>query len=314
MKTKIIFFGTPNFAVGILDEVQKSKFTVVAVVTSVDKKSGRGRKIKSSAVKNYCLTNEIKLYQPKSLIDKVFISKLRIHKADIFIVVAFRMIPKVVWSIPKKGTFNLHASLLPNYRGAAPINWVLINQEKMTGLTTFFIDEKIDTGEILLKKECKIKNNETFDSLHEELLKLGKDLVINTIIGLTSNVLLPIKQANPKYLKIAPKLNKESTKINWNQPMNQIVSFINGLNSYPGAWSEINDNGLVNIFKIYNCRLEYSDHNVKINDLIVENKQIKISHKEGFLIIESLKLPGKKQLTSIELLNGYCFDTGVFVS
>lgn len=312
MKPKIIFFGTPNFAVGVLDEIKQRHYIIDAVVSSPDRKSGRGRKIKYSAVKDYCLNNNIKLYQPESLKEKSFILTLKEHQSDLFVVVAFRMIPKVVWSIPKLGTFNLHASLLPKYRGAAPINWVIINQEKVTGLTTFLIDEKIDTGKILLKSEYQINKNETFDSLHDNLLQIGKILIIDTIQSLYQGKSSPIKQDNYSQ-KIAPKLTRENTRINWNNSLSQIISFINGLNSYPGAWSQIIENEIINTFKIFESDSEYTDHNHKNNQLLVVDKQIKISHKQGFLIIKNLQLSNKKRLSSQELLNGHRFNMNVFV-
>lgn len=314
MKPQIIFFGTPDFAVGVLDEIHQKKYTIDAVVTSPDRKSGRGRKINFSPVKNYCIKNNIKLYQPENLKEKSFISELKLYNSDLFVVVAFRMIPKIVWSIPKKGTFNLHASLLPNYRGAAPINWVIINQEKITGVTTFLIDEKIDTGKVLSKSEYIINNNETFDSLHNNLLKIGKPLVINTIQNIFNDKSSPYKQNNDKLLKVAPKLTKENTKINWSNSLSQIVSFINGLNSYPGAWTKMIDQENVNTFKIFESEYEYTPHNYNSNELVVNNKQIKISHKEGFLIIKNLQLSNKKRLSSIQLLNGFTFNAGVLVS
>ena len=315
MKPKIIFFGTPIFAVGILNEIRKRDFIIEAVVTSPDKKAGRGRKLTGSEVKKYCVSKNIKLYQPQDLNNSTFISNLKSHNADIFVVVAFRIIPKIVWSIPKKGTFNLHASLLPNYRGAAPINWVIINQEKITGLTTFFIDKKIDTGKILLKQKYKINKTETFDSLHYNLMEIGKKLVIKTINLIFIKKINPqIQKISGKNLKLAPKLNKMNTKINWEDSLEKIVSFINGLNSYPGAWSEIIENKKIDTFKIYECEPEYNIHNISENKILVINKQIKISHKEGFLIIKSLKLANKKRLSNTELLNGYTFKTGVFVS
>ena len=314
MKPKVVFFGTPNFAVGILDEIHQKKYIIDAVVTSPDRKSGRGRKITFSPVKIYCLEKDIKLYQPENLKDESFISELKLHYSDLFVVVAFRMIPKTVWTIPKKGTFNLHASLLPSYRGAAPINWALINQEKITGVTTFLIDKNIDTGRVLLKSKYTISNNETFDSLHDTLMKIGKSLVIKTIQKLYTNSLTPINQTNNKLQRIAPKLTKENTKINWNNSLSQIVSFINGLNSYPGAWSNIIYDKNINSFKIFESEYEYTNHNFKKNELIVVNKQIKIYHEEGFLIVKNLQLSNKKRLSNTQLLNGFTFETGVLVS
>ena len=313
MKPKIIFFGTPNFAVQVLKEIYKKKYIIEAVVTSPDKKSGRGRKMKSSPVKNFCLDKNIKLYQPTNLKDKSFISSLKQYKSNLYIVVAFRMIPKVVWSIPTKGTFNLHASLLPDYRGAAPINWVLINQEKTTGVTTFLIDNNIDTGNILLKTKYKIKSGETFDSLHYNLLEIGKKLVLDTIEKLFQKNYSTQKQIEGIKLKHAPKLTKTNTKINWNKSLIDIVAFVNGLNSYPGAWSFIKENDNTDTFKIYETDYEIIKHKFKINQLLYDKKSIRISHKEGFLIIKNLKLANKKRMDSHELLNGNIFKSQVFV-
>ena len=314
MKPRIIFFGTPNFAVGILDEIRQGQFHIDAVVTSPNRKSGRGRKIVSSPVKNYCIDNKIKTYQPENLKDESFVSQIKNYESDIFVVVAFRMMPEIIWSIPKMGTFNLHASLLPDYRGAAPINWVIINQEKKTGVTTFFIDHKIDTGKILLKSEYLITKDETFDSLHDNLLEIGKTLVKTTIQNIYTGNSSSKSQKNTNFLKSAPKLTRENTKINWSNSLSQIVSFINGLNSYPGAWTKIVDNEKESSFKIFKSELEYVSHNYNKNNLIVVNKQIKISHKEGFLIVTSLQLPNKKRLSNIQLLNGFTFNKGVLVS
>ena len=314
MKPKIIFFGTPSFAVGILDLIYSEQYIIDAVVTSPDRKSGRGRKINFSPIKDFCIDKKIKLYQPENLKDESFITKLKNHNSDIFIVVAFRMIPKIVWSIPKKGTFNLHASLLPNYRGAAPINWAIINQEKITGVTTFLIDEKIDTGKILLKGDYKIHINETYDSLHDKLLNISKPIVIETIKKLHKGKSTPVKQNNNSLIKSAPKLTKQNTKINWNKSINEIIFFINGLNSYPGAWTNITNQKSIQSIKIFESDFEYSKHKYRDNELIVLNKKIKISHKEGFLILKNLQLPNKKRLSDIELLNGFTFEKGVFVS
>ncbi len=313
MKPKIIFFGTPNFAVQVLKEIYKKKYIIQAVVTSPDKKSGRGRKIKSSPVKNFCLDHKIKLYQPTNLKDKSFISSLKQYNSNLYIVVAFRMIPKIVWSIPTKGTFNLHASLLPDYRGAAPINWVLINQEKTTGVTTFLIDNKIDTGNILLKTKYTIKSGETFDSLHDNLLEIGKKLVLDTIEKLFQKNFSTQKQIEGIKLKDAPKLTKTNTKINWNKSLIEIVAFVNGLNSYPGAWSYITENDKTDTFKIYETDYEFIKHEFKINQLFYDKKSMKVSHKEGFLIIKNLKLSNKKRMDSHELLNGNIFKSQVFV-
>lgn len=314
MKPKIIFFGTPNFAVEVLKEIYNGEFEIQAVVTSPDKKSGRGRKVNSSPVKNFCLEKKIKFYQPHSLKEESFISIIKTYKSDIYVVVAFRMIPEIVWSIPKIGTFNLHASLLPEYRGAAPINWVLINQESITGLTTFIIDNKIDSGKILLQSKYIIKEGETYDTLHDNLLEIGKKLVFDTIQILFQKKYISREQViNPKN-KIAPKLTKSNTKIRWDNSLREIVAFINGLNSYPGAWSFISNNAKTDTFKIYDSDYEYISHEFTNNKLLSYKKTLKIAHREGFLIIKNLKIPNKKRMNTNELLNGYTFEAGVFVS
>ena len=314
MKPKIIFFGTPNFAVEVLKEIHNGEFEIQAVITSPDKKSGRGRKVNSSPVKKFCLGKKIKLYQPTNLKEKSFISILKSYKSDLYIVVAFRMIPETVWSIPKIGTFNLHASLLPEYRGAAPINWVLINQESFTGLTTFMIDNKIDTGKILLQSKYKIKDGETYDTLHDNLLDIGKKLVLDTIQILYQKNFRSIEQINNPKNRIAPKLTKSNTKIRWNNSLKEIVAFINGLNSYPGAWSFISQNDKKGTFKIYESDYEYTSHKFTNNKLLSYKKTLKIAHQEGFLIIKNLKISNKKRMNTNELLNGHTFESEVFVS
>ncbi|MBL29874.1 MAG: methionyl-tRNA formyltransferase [Flavobacteriaceae bacterium] len=314
MKPKIIFFGTPDFAVQILEVIYNANMIIDAVVTSPDKKSGRGRKITSSAVKKFCLVNKIKYHQPDNLKENTFLSTLKSYNSDIYVVVAFRMIPKLVWSIPKIATFNLHASLLPEYRGAAPINWVLINQEKYTGLTTFMIDNKIDTGKILLQSQYKIKKGEIFDSLQKELIKKGKKLVINTIELLLKKNYEAYEQKFFPKLNSAPKLTKNNTKIDWRKSLRQINALIDGLNSYPGAWSYISGESKTDTFKIYEAECEYKSHKFNHNKLLFDKRSIKIAHREGFLVIKNLKLPNKRRMTSKELLNGYVFKSDVFVS
>ena len=215
MSKKIIFFGTPPFAVSCLEKVVKEKFNVVAVVTAPDRPAGRGRKIKSSAVKHFVETKNIPVLQPVNLKAPEFLKKLNELKPDLMVVVAFRMLPREVWSIPSLGTFNLHASLLPNYRGAAPINWSIINQEKYSGVTTFFINEEIDSGAILLQEKVDIETQDTAGSLHDKLAKKGSELICNTIRGILKGSITPQKQEEKGYEKAAPKLNKENIFIDW---------------------------------------------------------------------------------------------------
>ena len=238
MKKKIIFFGTPSFAVTSLDKIN-SKFIVDYVVTSPDKRSGRGQKLNESDVKKYTLKNKIKTLQPSNLMDEEFINQIKGLKPDLIIVVAFRKLPIEIFNIPRHGTINLHASLLPNYRGAAPINWCLMNGEIKTGVTTFYINEKIDQGDILLQKEIMIKNEDDFGSLYNKLSEVGAELVVKTVQGIFNNSLKPIKQNFIDDLKLAPKLNSENTRINWSRSTNDIIGQIKGLYPKPGAWTMI---------------------------------------------------------------------------
>lgn len=241
MKPRIIYMGTPEFAVAPLDKLIQAGYPIAAVVTVPDKPSGRGLKIRQSDVKKYALDARLPVLQPVSLKDPVFLEELSSFNADLFIVVAFRMLPKVVWGMPPMGTFNLHGSLLPQYRGAAPINWAVINGENRTGVTTFMIDEKIDTGEILLQTSCGIEPQETAGSLHDKLMVLGADLVIETVKGLETGKLVPRKQECPlsgeQPLREAPKLTKELCRIRWDKSAEEIDRLVRGLSPYPAAAS-----------------------------------------------------------------------------
>lgn len=300
--------GTPGFAVGVLQKLVEEGKNIVGVITSPDKPAGRGRKLKQSAVKEYALSQDLKLLQPINLKDESFLEELKNLKANLQIIVAFRMLPKVVWSLPKYGTFNLHASLLPQYRGAAPINWAIINREEITGVTTFFIDDKIDTGEILLKEEVKIQKRETIGSLHDVLMNTGSELVLKTVKLIEENKEVPIKQPNIDNLNNAPKLTKENTKIDWNAKVEEIDSLIRGLNPYPSAWCKLlNDNKESNI-KIYNCDYEIEDHSFENGKVISTKKEIKVAACNGFLNIYEMQIPGKRKMDIKSLLNGYIFD------
>ena len=237
-KLKIVFMGTPDFAVGVLKSILETEHEVVGVITAVDKPAGRGRKINTSAVKKYSLEQNLNLLQPPNLKDPAFIEQLKELKADIQIVVAFRMLPKQVWSMPKIGTFNLHASLLPQYRGAAPIHWAIINGETKTGVTTFFIDDKIDTGEIILKEEIEIKNDDTVGILHDKLMKIGCDLVVKTLDLAKNEEIETFKQENIE-LKTAYKLNPKNCKIDWTKNTIEVYNHIRGLNPFPCAWTTL---------------------------------------------------------------------------
>ncbi|HIP47626.1 MAG TPA: methionyl-tRNA formyltransferase [Lutibacter sp.] len=301
--------GTPDFAVGVLDKLVSESYHVVGVVTVADKPAGRGKKLRASAVKNYALENKLPILQPIKLQDDDFLQRLEILKADLFIVVAFRMLPKVVWKIPKLGTFNLHASLLPAYRGAAPINWAIINGETETGVTTFFIDEKIDTGELILQKKVTIASCESAGSLHDKLMEKGGELVLETVNLIATANYKTKKQ--PEIAKIkAPKLFKENTRIDWNQPLKKIYNKIRGLSPFPVAWSKFEMNGDEQTIKFYHTIPEYTQHQFKIGSIHATNKTLKIAVKDGFLIIEELQLSGKRRMDTKSLLNGFQFSEG----
>jgi len=303
---RIVFMGTPDFAVAILDALVIAKFNVVGVITAPDKPAGRGRKINESAVKKYALAKHLNILQPTNLKSETFIGELKALSANLQIVVAFRMLPKVVWQMPKYGTFNLHASLLPDYRGAAPINWAIINGETKTGVTTFFIDEKIDTGNIILQEEVLIDETEIVGELHDKLMILGSKLVVKTVQQIEENNVQTFRQPEIEE-KSAPKIFNETCNINWNAPLNTIYNLIRGLNPYPAAWTTlINNNETIKV-KIYDVKKEVVEHHYKIGTLLTSKSEIKVAVNKGFLVIESLQLSGKRKMDSKSLLNGFRF-------
>ena len=285
--------GTPQFAVKTLDAIFNSKHEVVGVVTSTDKPAGRGRKIQQSDVKQYATKNNIRLFQPEKLKNKNFIDDLKVLNADLFIVVAFRMLPKIVWEIPKKGTVNLHASILPNYRGAAPINWAIINGEKESGVTTFFINEKIDTGDVLLIEKTKIKDGQTAGELHDNLMEIGSKLIIRTISEIESGTLKSKKQIISESQKTAPKLNRNNTKINWFKDDITIKQFILGLNPYPGAWTLLSINSRELNFKIFNVKT--SNLKVPKKTILLKENKLYIGTNTNALELLEIQLEGKKK-------------------
>ena len=298
--------GTSEFGLPTLEQI-KNNFNLLAIVTNYDKPSGRGLKIKNSAVKEYALKKNIELLQPKNLKDQNFIEKIKKFKPDFIIVVAFRMLPKVIWSIPKYGTINLHASLLPNYRGAAPINWALINGEKFTGVTTFFIDDEIDTGDILLQKKIKINETDNAEDLHNSLSKIGSLLMHKTINRVLNNSIKPSKQESNKEYKTAYKLNKDNIKINWETKPIDIYNKIRGLSPYPGARTTIIDSKLKtkkNII-IYDCDYKLINNKLNPGHIIISKKDFKISCVDGYIMIKDIKIEGKKRMKIKSFLNGF---------
>lgn len=300
--------GTPEFAVGILDTIIKNNYDVVGVITAADKPAGRGQKIKYSAVKEYALANNLTLLQPTNLKDESFLAELKALNANLQIVVAFRMLPKVVWEMPSLGTFNLHASLLPNYRGAAPINWAIINGETKTGVTTFFIDDKIDTGAMILNSEITIEPEENAGQLHDRLMVLGNETVIETLKIIENGNVTTTIQEDDAEIKTAYKLNKENCKIDWTKSGDEINNLIRGLSPYPASWCFLKDKNEELSIKIYEAKLVPESHSYEVGTLISSKKEIKIAIKEGFIQLLSLQLPGKKRMQVAELLNGITFS------
>lgn len=307
-KLRIVFMGTPEFAVGILDTIIKNNYEVVGVITAADKPAGRGQKIKYSAVKEFALENNLTLLQPTNLKDETFLSELKSLNANLQIVVAFRMLPKVVWEMPSLGTFNLHASLLPNYRGAAPINWAIINGETKTGVTTFFIDDKIDTGAMILSSEIEIGENENAGQLHDRLMNLGSKTVVDTLKLIEKGNVTTIIQTVSADIKTAYKLNKENCKIDWTKPASEINNLIRGLSPYPAAWCFFGDKNEEWNVKIYEAKVISEDHSYSIGHLICTKKEMKIAVANGFIQVLNLQFPGKKRMTTAELLNGISFS------
>ena len=304
---RIVFMGTPDFAVAILDALINAKYNVVGVITAPDKPAGRGRKIQESAVKKYALEHNLNILQPTNLKSEAFLYELQSLEANLQIVVAFRMLPKNVWQMPKYGTFNLHASLLPDYRGAAPINWAIINGETKTGVTTFFIDEKIDTGNIILQEEVLIGNTEIVGELHDKLMNIGSQLVVETVKQIEQNTVKTTKQSEIEE-KPAPKIFSDTCKINWNDSLNTIYNLIRGLNPYPAAWTTlINNNEEIKV-KIYDVKKEFEGHQIKSGSVITSKDEIKVAVNGGFIKIESLQISGKRKMDSKSLLNGFIFN------
>lgn len=307
---RIVFMGTPEFAVESLNILLKNNKNIVAVITAPDKPAGRGQKVSKSAVKLFAEKHHLKILQPTNLKSKEFHDELNELHADLQIVVAFRMLPESVWNKPKFGTFNLHASLLPKYRGAAPINRAIMNGETETGLTTFFLQKEIDTGDIIFQEVVKILPDETAGELHDKMMKIGADLVLKTVEEIEKGEVETKKQNefinHGTPIPEAPKIFKEDCKIDWSKSLDEVYDFIRGLSPYPTAWSElenIKDKKPIS-FKIFKARKEKVSEPIALNQIAVEDKQIKVGFPEGNLIIEELQLSGKKKMSSRDFLNG----------
>ena len=320
-KTRIVYMGTPEFAVAPLDELIRNGYNIVGVVTVADKASGRGLKVNESAVKKYAVEHNIPVLQPISLKDPEFLEALKAWKADLFVVVAFRMLPKVVWEMPKLGTFNLHAALLPQYRGAAPINWAVINGEKTTGVTTFMIDDGMDTGGIMYRYDCRIEPDETVGEVHDKLMELGSKLVVNTVEAIVeNNVELRVQRSfiqGSEILKPAPKLTRELCHIDWNGKTKDIYNLIRGLSPYPAAFTELTKDDKVLQMKIYRtvkvtgdeyaAMLSACGHdNAAPGTVLSDGKTfLAISTADGAISVTELQLAGKKKMAVKDFLIGF---------
>lgn len=311
--------GTPDFAVPVLDAIIQEGYNVVGVVTAPDRPAGRGKKLRSSPVKEYAVQHNLHLLQPEKLRDELFLKELKQLDPHLQIVVAFRMLPKVVWEIPTLGTFNLHASLLPQYRGAAPINHAIINGESETGLTTFFIDDKIDTGSIILQEKITIDKKDDFKSLHDKMMVKGAGLVLKTIhLILKGDVVLTDQKSRVgayEVLKPAPRIFKDDCRIDWNKPVEEIYNFIRGLSPWPVAFTNLkDDSGKEYYVKIYKASPVKQNHLFDPGKVETDNKlYIKVYGLDGYLNIEELQMSGKKRMKTADLLRGFSFSGDVHV-
>lgn len=304
-KLKVVFFGTPDFARASLEAIHTSAHEVVGVVTVADKASGRGQKVHQSPVKTYAMEHDLPLFQPEKLRNEEFLSQIKSLNADIFVVVAFRMMPKVLFSMPRLGTFNLHASLLPDYRGAAPINYAVINGETKSGATTFFINEKIDEGNILLQAETEISPEDNAGTLHDRLMEIGAKLVVETLDGLAEGKLTEIPQNQKENPKTAYKIFKEDTKIDWEKEVEVIHNFIRGMSPYPAAFTILEVGGEQKILKIFKGKFQKIEHSKENSEIEISKNEFKIYAKNGVYFPEELQLEGKKRMNLKDFLNGF---------
>lgn len=300
-KLRIIFMGTPEFAVISLQKLVECGCNVVAVVTAPDKPAGRGLQLTPSPVKHYAVSQGIPVLQPEKLKNPAFLEELRSYQADLQVVVAFRMLPEVVWNMPPKGTFNLHASLLPQFRGAAPINWAIINGETETGVTTFFLEHEIDTGNIIFQETEPIHYEDNVGTLYERLMHKGAELVVRTVNAVEAGNYPQLPQSQSEVLKAAPKIFKETCEINWNQSTEAVRNFIRGLSPYPAAWTTLNGK----LCKIYKSSVATQAPTDNGSHLFTDNKHVLLfKTTDGWLSIDELQLEGKKRMGIEEFLRG----------
>lgn len=294
--------GTPDFAVASLKALLDAKFNVVGVITAPDRPAGRGQKLQMSAVKKFALEQDIPVLQPTKLKSKRFLAELEALNHNLQVVVAFRMLPKIVFTMPEYGCFNLHGSLLPQYRGAAPINWAVINGEKESGVTTFFLKKKVDTGDIIAQAKTEITNEDTAGSLHDKLMNIGADLVVKTCKQIEDGSVSTYPQPTDIELKDAPKIFREDCEIDWNQPTETIYNFIRGLSPYPASWTTLHNLN----FKIYEATPEYTTHDLPAAKIISDKKtELKFATQDGFISCNLVQLQGKRRMKTEDFLRGY---------
>lgn len=299
---RIVFMGTPDFAVASLKALIDAQFNVVGVITAPDRPAGRGQKLQMSAVKKFALEQNLPVLQPTKLKSKRFLAELEALNHNLQVVVAFRMLPEVVFTMPKYGCFNLHGSLLPQYRGAAPINWAVINGEKESGVTTFFLKKKVDTGDIIAQAKTEITNEDTAGTLHDKLMNIGADLVVKTCQQIQNGSVSTYPQPSNIELKDAPKIFREDCEINWNQPTKVIYDFIRGLSPYPASWTTLHNLN----FKIYEAKAERTEHQFSPGKIISNHKsELKFATQDGFISCKLVQLQGKRRMNIEDFLRGY---------
>ena len=308
-KIRIAYFGTPEFAASQLEAILSAGYEVAVVVTMPDKPAGRGRKIQYSEVKKTAMEHDLPLLQPEKLKNDEFIKQLASYQADLFIVVAFRMLPAIVWQMPRLGTFNLHASLLPQYRGAAPINFAIINGETETGLTTFFLNEEIDKGSVIMREKVSIRSNETAGELHDELMLLGNEVVVETIKKIEKGEVDALPQdmfSNNQPLKPAPKITKEFCNVDWGKDCQTVYNLIRGLSPYPAAHTQIqSENGETIDLKIFDSEIETCSHDIVVGDIVTDSKKfLKVALNDGFIHLKTVQQAGKKSMSITDFLRG----------
>lgn len=314
---RIVYMGTPDFAVESLRCLVEGGYNVVAVITMPDKPVGRhGSVLQPSPVKQYAVEHGLKVLQPEKLKDEAFVAELRELKADLQIVVAFRMLPEVVWNMPPMGTFNLHASLLPQYRGAAPINWAVVNGDKETGITTFFLKHEIDTGEVIQQVRIPILEEDNVGDVHDKLMMLGGKLVVETVDNIIAGTVKSIPQEDmvtDEPLRPAPKIFKETCRINWNQPIATLYNFVRGFAPYPAAWTELHQGNTVLTLKLYEVAKQLANCNVPAGTVVTDGKsELKIAATDGYLVVKNLQLAGKKRMNIKDFLCGFKAAEGCY--